>query len=199
MFQHLLGIEFHFKNHIYVHRILPFGFTQCFVFVDILTYQLSHPSCKFALDAAIPGHTLAWIFEQVHACLIFVWVLNCEIFLPNKGAAPTACIQSFVNGAIVTWLPSQTYWVEAYGNDSVCFAIRNLVLNPGETCKAALSEVHYAYCQPLRQSHIVIEGKMLIIREPICGSKSYTRLQIVTEELCNILFVAFHSNPIEGI
>jgi hypothetical protein len=39
---------------------------------------------------------------------------------------------------------------------------------------------------------------MLILREPICGSTSYTCLQIVPTELRNILFVAFHSNPIGG-
>ncbi len=147
---------------------------------------------------AIPGHTLAWIFEQVHAYLVFVWDLNCEIFLPNKWAAPAACIQSFVNGDIGTWLPSHTCWVEAYRNNSACVAIRNLVLTPGRSCKATLLKVHYAYCQPLRQSHIVIEDKMLILREPICGSTSYTGLQIIPKELCNILFVAFYSNPIGG-
>jgi hypothetical protein len=196
MFQHLFGIKFHFKNHTHVRGILPFEFAQCFGFVDNLTYQLSHPSCKFALDAAIPGHTLAWIFEKVQAYLVFVWDLNCKIFLSNKWAAPTACIQSFVNGAIGTCLPSHTCWVEAYGNHPACIAIRDLVLNPGKICKAWLSEVHYAYHQPMRQSHIVIEDEVVILREPIHGSTSYTRLQIVPEELRNILFVAFHSNPI---
>ncbi len=39
---------------------------------------------------------------------------------------------------------------------------------------------------------------MLIFWEPICGSTSYTRLQIVPAKLRDILFVAFHSNPIGG-
>ena len=39
---------------------------------------------------------------------------------------------------------------------------------------------------------------MLIYREPIHGSASYTRLQIVPKPLLNIVFVAFHSNPIGG-
>jgi hypothetical protein len=146
----------------------------------------------------IPGHTSAWIFEQVHTYLVFVRDSNCKIFLPNKWAAPIACIQFFVNGAIGTWLPSHTCWVEAWENNSTCIAIGNLVLNPGKTCKATLSEVHYAYCQPLRQSYIMIDDEMLILREPICGSTSYTRIQIVPKELRNILFIAFHSNPIGG-
>jgi len=43
-----------------------------------------------------------------------------------------------------------------------------------------------------------IEDNMLIYREPIRGSASYTRLQIVPKSLLNIVFVAFHSNPIGG-
>jgi hypothetical protein len=37
---------------------------------------------------------------------------------------------------------------------------------------------------------------MIILREPIVGSDSYTRLQIVPCELYNIIFVAFRANPI---
>ncbi len=63
---------------------------------------------------------------------------------------------------------------------------------------ATLEKVHHAYCQPLRQSHIVIEDNMLVLREPIRGSTSYMRLQIVPKELRKNLFVAFHSNPNSG-
>ena len=39
---------------------------------------------------------------------------------------------------------------------------------------------------------------MLIFWEPIRGSTSYTRLQIVPRGLYDIIFIAFHSNPIGG-
>jgi hypothetical protein len=39
---------------------------------------------------------------------------------------------------------------------------------------------------------------MLILQEPICGSASYTCLQLVPQELHNILFIAFHTNAIGG-
>jgi hypothetical protein len=39
---------------------------------------------------------------------------------------------------------------------------------------------------------------MLILRELICGSTSYIRLQIVPDKLRDILFVVFHPNPISG-
>jgi hypothetical protein len=150
------------------------------------------------LDAAVPACTSAWLFEQVHAHLTFMRDLNCEIFSPNQFAAPAATILAFVNGAIGAHLPSHARWVEAYAADPECCAIRNLVLNPGKICKETLKSVHYTYRQPLRQSFIVIEDDILIFREPIRGSTSYTRLQIVPRGLYDIIFIAFHSNPIGG-
>ena len=198
MFGHLFGIEFNFDNHTHIRGISPFEFARCLSFNDTLTFRLSHPSCKFSLDSAVPQQTSEWIFDQVHVHMMIVRDSNCELFSPNRVAAPAATIQSFVNGAIGTCLPSQSRWVAAYNNDTVCTIIRELVLHPGKICKSTLKEVHYVYRQPLRQSHIVIEGEMLIFREPIRGIASYTRLQIVPVVLRDILFVAFHSNPIGG-
>ncbi len=39
---------------------------------------------------------------------------------------------------------------------------------------------------------------MLILHEPVCGSTSYARLQLVPRELHNILFIPFHTNAIGG-
>jgi hypothetical protein len=130
--------------------------------------------------------------------LIFLRDLNCKIFTPNKWAAPAACIQSFVNGALGTRLPSCQQWIDSYKNDPDCTAIQEIVLNPSSICKEKLKKVHYAYRHHLCQSHIGIEDDMLILRELICGSTSYIRLQIVPDGLRDILFVASHSNPIGG-
>ncbi len=43
---------------------------------------------------------------------------------------------------------------------------------------------------------IVLEDGILIYRKPIIGKGSYTRLQLVPREFYNILFVAFHLNPV---
>jgi hypothetical protein len=100
-----------------------------------------------------------------------------------------------MNGAIGTRLPSHSRWVAAYSNNPACTLIRDLVLHPGNLCKSTLKDVHYVYRQPLQQLHIVIDEEMSIFWEPIRGSTSYTRLQLVPTELRDILFVAFHSNP----
>ncbi len=61
-----------------------------------------------------------------------------------------------------------------------------------------LAEVNHNYRGPLSQSNILLENNMLIMREPIAGTLFYTRLQLVPCELRNILFVAFHTNPMGG-
>jgi hypothetical protein len=58
--------------------------------------------------------------------------------------------------------------------------------------------VNHNYRGPLRQSQISIKDSMLILQEPICGSTSYTHLQLVPHKLHNILLIAFHTNAIGG-
>jgi hypothetical protein len=106
IFQHYFGIEFHHSNHTYVCAISSYEFVHCFGFIDQLTYCLSHPTYLYAMDAAMPGRTLAWLFEQGHSHLLYIRDTNSEIFLPNQFAALAATIQVFVNGAIGMRLPS---------------------------------------------------------------------------------------------
>jgi hypothetical protein len=59
--------------------------------------------------------------------------------------------------------------------------------------------VNYNLRAPLRQSLIFIENGMIFYKEPTCSGLSYTCLQLVPQEFYNILFIAFHSNPIGGL
>ncbi len=121
---------------------------------------------------------------------------NSEVFSPNQFAAPTSTIQMLVNGAICLHLPSLNRWVKAYENDSGLIVICELILNPSKICNESLSKVDYNYRGALCKSLLLIENNMIILRELIVGSNSYTHLQIVPRELYNIIFVAFHANPI---
>ena len=118
------------------------------------------------------------------------------MFSPNQLAAPAATIQTLVNGAICLRLPSHDHWVKAYANDSELLVIPELILNLSKICNESLSKVNYNYRGALCKSLLLIENDMIILREPIMGSNSYTRLQVVPRELYNIIFVAFHANPI---
>ncbi len=77
-------------------------------------------------------------------------------------------------------------------------AVRELALNPSLINTQTLSKVNHNFREPLRHSLISVEDDMLIFRKPISGNDSYTRLTLVPCKLCNILFIAFHTNPIGG-
>ena len=79
----------------------------------------------------------------------------------------------------------------------MCF-IKELAQNPLQIINKRLSEVNHNYHGPLRQPQISIKDGMLIFKEPICSSTSYTHLQLVPQELRNILFIAFYTNAIGG-
>jgi hypothetical protein len=198
IFQHYFGIEFHDEDHSYVCAISSYKFVRCFGFTDHITYCLSHPTYKYAMDAVMPGRTSAWLLEQAHSHLLYIPDANSEIFLSNQFAAPAATIQAFVNGAIGVCLPSHEWWIQAYSNDTEMSAIWDLILNSSKINSTTLNAVNFNYCAPLRQSHIVIEDGFLIYHEPIRGGSSYTCLQLVPSEFYNIIFIAFHSNAIGG-
>jgi hypothetical protein len=74
------------------------------------------------------------------------------------------------------------------------------VENPGMISQQILEEskLNSNYCQALRQLHIKLINCILLYHEPIAGSKSYARLQLVPVVFHNIVFIAFHSNPLGG-
>jgi hypothetical protein len=92
LFQQFFGIEFHHESHTYIRAISTYKFAHCFNLVENIQYCMSHERYKFGLDAAMPGHTSAWLFEHVHSHLVYLRYANSKIFLPNQFAAPAATI-----------------------------------------------------------------------------------------------------------
>jgi hypothetical protein len=123
---------------------------------------------------------------------------NSKVFSPNQFTAPSATIQTLINGTICIRLPSRERWVQAYASDPELCAVQDLALNLSKVTNHALSKVNHNYCGPLRQSLISIKSNMLILQEPIAGTSSFTCLQLVPSELFNIIFITFHTNPIGG-
>ncbi len=150
------------------------------------------------MDAAIPGLTSARIFEIIFDWCIQIRRSNFKIIEPNQYAAPAACVQTFLNGAVGVRLPSPDQWAQAYLDDAKTAAILGFVKNPGTISTKSLkaAKLSATYRATLRQSQIVFKNEMLILQEPIAGSKSYARLQLVPSHFRNIMFVAFHSNPL---
>ncbi len=200
MFRHHFVIEFTYEGHTYVRTISPFKFARCYNLEDKISYKISHQSNIFCLDAAIPGRTLAHIFNHLLTRLVSIRDANCSLFSPNQYTAPAACAQAFLNGAVGIRLPDKVQWVEAYSRDAVMKCIIGFVTNPGTISNKALEAlgIDYNYRAALCHSRIIIKDGLLIYCKPISGSALYARLQLVPSKFFNILFIAFHTNPIGG-
>ena len=191
-------IEFHTKDNSFVRAFSPFEFASCFGLSDNLRYKLAHRDNWYALDAGIPALTSAWVFDHVARRLFDIRQANSEIFQPNQFAAPAATIQAFVNGTVSVRLPERDRWMSAQDEDPDLRTIKRIVVDPSLLTRETLKTVNYNFHGPLRKSQIVIVDGILIFHEPIARSGSYTRLTLVPRDLRNIVFVAFHSNPIGG-
>jgi hypothetical protein len=200
LFGHYFGLEFAHDGHSYVRGFLPFKFTSCFCLSNNLTYRLSHHATTICLDAGIPALASAKIFEQVHEQCIHICSCNFEMHEPNQYTAPAACVQTFLNGAIGTRLPDCKCWIQAYQEDPKLSAVCAFVENSGaiNQCSLEATKLNANYCQALHQSNIKLEHGILFYHEPIVGSESYAKLQLVPKALRNIVFIAFHSNPLGG-
>jgi hypothetical protein len=163
-----------------------------------LTYALSHLSNAFCLDAAVPALTSAQIFDAILNRCIQIRQRNFDIFQPNQYAAPAACIQTFLNGAVGVRLPLPNQWTTAYLDDAETAAIVQFVENPGTITTKNLdaAKLNATYRAALRQLQIILDNGILILQEPISGSESYACLQLVPSHFRNVIFVAFHSNPL---
>ncbi len=138
VFGHYFGTEYKCNGSTYVCAISTFEFVSCFRLTNKLTYALSHPSNAFCLDATVPALTLARIFEIILDRCIQIRRSNFEIFEPNQYAAPAACIQTFLNGAVGVRLPLPDQWTQAYLDDAETAAIIGFVQNPGTTTTKSL-------------------------------------------------------------
>ncbi len=153
----------------------------------------------YALDTSIPALTSAWIFNHIHERLVTIRDSNTDIFPPNQYAAPAAHVQAFVNGVVATCIPDCKCWVQAITSDPELSKIRDIVTNPSKLTNKALTKINYNYHAALRKSLLVLGDDVLIYHEPLAGENgSYTRLQLVPWEFRNIIFIAFHTNPIGG-
>ena len=150
------------------------------------------------MDGAIPGMTLVWILDHVHDRLNDIRDKNTEIFESSNHAAPAAHAQAFMNGAIEVKMPSCKDWIREYSADNETAQLCELVTNPSKINTKTLGKINHNYRGPLRRSQIIIEDDMLVLKDHIHGKGSYIKLQLVPEGLRNIIFIAFHSNPIGG-
>ena len=147
VFGHYFNIEFTHGTSTYVWAISPFEFASMFRLTDELTYKLSQPSNVFCLDAGILALTSASVFAKVLDCLTLIRSRNFDIFHPHQVAAPAACVQAFLNGAVGVRLPRPEEWSKAYRDDRETKAILRFVDNPGTITNKNLDDarLHASY------------------------------------------------------
>eukprot|EP00956_Cyclotella_meneghiniana_P020963 scaffold37640_cov83-Cyclotella_meneghiniana.AAC.2 len=199
LFGNYYGIEFRCDDNVLVRAISPFEFTRMFQLSDELTYHLSTPTYAHLLEHGVPYRTSSSVFALCHDKLCAIREANVELFDPSSHSAPAALANVFVNGAIGTKLPDAAAWSRAYEADQETALILQMIANPALITQTNLLRLHHSLRTPLRRGLISCVDGMVIFREPLgMGSDSYCQLRLVPSSLRNIIFIAFHANPIGG-
>jgi hypothetical protein len=199
IFKQLFGIEFRCDDDVFVRPISPFEFVRCFDLRDDITYKLSQPTYHPLLSGAIPSRFSSHLLHMCHDRLRAIRDANLQIYDPSSHSAPAALANVFVNGAIGCRLPDSDAWKRAYTDDAECALILRLISNPALVVNENLAKVHHTLRMPLRRRLLTVENDMIIYREPLGGgSDSFCKLRLVPRSLRDIVFIAFHANPIGG-
>ena len=201
VFASTFGIEFDVDEDKFVRPVSAYEVTSCFKPDKYVTYFLSHPESICLIDCGIPAATSRLFLGTILSRLNAVNAESFEISMPRQISAPaaTACIPTFVNGAIGSRIPDNHVWSKALTEDHMTRLLLDIVASPtlGQT-QAVVQKLDYIYRQPARQGNFAVRDTILFMKEIFQNDDKYVELKIVPESLRNIIFVAFHSNPIGG-
>ena len=151
------------------------------------------------LSDAIPSNTSKAILSKMTDLLQSI--VDDHIEYNNKShhdIAPAAHFDVFTNGIIHHKLPDDNTWRQAIKNDKECSRILDMIKNPALVDTNQLKEIHFALRQPLRESWLYEENGIIFIKQRVPFQNVSISLRLVPSILRNIIFIAFHSNPIGG-
>ena len=74
----------------------------------------------------------------------------------------------------------------------------DMIANPSLVMKKNLQKLDSAYRGPLRRGLVLLERGFLVLKEQVDYQSVHRVMRIVPRDLRNIVFIAFHSNPIGG-
>jgi hypothetical protein len=96
-------------------------------------------------------------------------------------------------------MPSNKDWITAYESDPNCKLLLAMLRIPSLIIQEHVNKLHHIYRQPIRSSLITSEDGILYIHERLYQHESPAiKLRIVPAKLRNVIFAAFHGNPIGG-
>jgi hypothetical protein len=151
------------------------------------------------LTNSIPSFTSVASFDCIRDRLRLIREKSITVDDSTPFAAPAAVSQILLNGATCHPLPDDDRWLHKYDADPQTVLVKRMVQNPAAMTNENLSKIHYVYRCYLCLSLIVIDPKgMLRLNEPLPGTDDFNSLLIVPAGLQNIVFIAFHANPIGG-
>jgi hypothetical protein len=201
VFASTFGIEFVVEEDTYVRPVSAYEYASCLRLDRDLTYSLSHPEFFCLIDCGISKATSRLFLGAILNKLDSVNVESFEVSMPRQiaAAAATAMIPTFVNGAIGSRIPDNCTWAIALTEDPVTNMLLDMVSSPAiAQSQEVVNKLPYIFRQPARQGHFIMRDKILFMREIFQNDDRYIELKIVPESLRNIIFVAFHANPIGG-
>ncbi|KAL3785603.1 hypothetical protein HJC23_004751 [Cyclotella cryptica] len=199
LFGQSFGIEFDCMDMRLVRPISPYEFAKGFGYSDQLTCKLAERSYFHLLLDGIPALTSSAVLNCIVHRLRDIRDSSIPVDESTPFVATAATAQVLFNGATGISLPDTNTWIRAYANDPETALIRHMIENPHTINKASLSKLHYVYRGLIRRSQIVVTANgMLALHEPIESTDDSISLQLVPRSLRNIVFIAFHANPIGG-
>ena len=200
IFASTFGIEIDIEEKSYVRPISSYEMTLAFRLDKNLTYKISQPENFLLLDCGVPGRTSHLVFETINKRLQQIRIESFEVLDPAAQHAPAAIsmVPCFLNGAVGVRLPTPESWADATKKDKDCQLMLQMLQSPGDLIEANIRKVHYCYRDSLRRNLIMKENNALFIREVFPHDDKFIKLRIVPELLRNLIFTAFHANPIGG-
>ena len=201
LFSNTFGIEFEDDNDHLVWPMSAFEFVSAFGLDKEMTYSLSHPANFSLMDSGVPQRTSIAILSALTDRLDSLRLEEFELHDPSLRHAPSALCQisAFLNGAVGTKLPDNRHWSKALQDDPETKLLMRIVSNPGlaEEVKH-INSLHSIYRHPARLGNFSTKDGVLFMKEIFKHDSKYSNLRIVPLAMRNVVFVAFHANPIGG-
>ena len=117
----------------------------------------------------------------------------------HHAPAAISMVSCYVNSAIGSRIPDSKLWRQALSDDPMTRLLCDIVTHPKlAEDSTKINSLHFIYRQLARLGLFYMDDGILFLEEIYKDDTKYVSLQIVPTSLHNIIFIAFHANPIGG-
>ena len=201
IFGELFGILYKDESGLlHTRRISIFEYCRCFGLQNEVLHKVAENNRNLELlRNSLPACTSSFLLEKAFELLRLV-ISDHENFAieQHPDIAPAAISNVLTNSIVHHKIPDDDVWRKAVQDDSECKLMLQMIQNPAIITQENLNKLHYTLRQPMRNSNIFEKNGIIFIKEKIPSKNISVALKIVPASLRNIIFIAFHSNPIGG-